>query len=604
MCLPMGALAATSASNLSLRADTLIVNEGSNLELTLTASQASDLFGIELRVLYDPAVLRLTNQKNDDYTAFPSEASNVDAGILYMSAIAASVESSNAIVAKLSFKALKPSPSTAISIEPIKGVTSERTSRVVEGHVYPDLIEKPLTADAPLHVQVLPRQSSDGSTGSSLPPSSELDNIAQETDPIKAVNALVDLLNRTTIVEPQKRTELSALVQQTAQKILTISSDTGSGQAFRFDEGVIASQLEHYDKLLKTAQALGVMDTAPSAITFVWADPILHDLEFPKATLSALDKSGLDISIQRGTLTMNIPTQTLLVSDSEQTTLTMIPKSQSVRQSDSATLRPLESYEFELRSSSGSNNQANEFVQPIEIYWSYPDGADSDLLGVYLFDEQLNTWGYVPGQQHRKSGAVRVNLPHFSTYALMAFSRHYSDLAQTYSEAVQAIQVLSARHVLNGVSDTEFAPGKSMTRAEWTAMVVRALGWTLPLGASSGFQDVTADKWYSDAVIIAHSRGLVNGYEDETFRPDHPIKRSELAVMLSKLLPASSAGNVDATVFNDHASIPSWAADAVYKAKAQGWLKGDVGNRYIPEGLTTRADAAVVLERMLNSLNE
>ncbi|MNG21724.1 Endo-1,4-beta-xylanase A precursor [compost metagenome] len=92
--------------------------------------------------------------------------------------------------------------------------------------------------------------------------------------------------------------------------------------------------------------------------------------------------------------------------------------------------------------------------------------------------------------------------------------------------------------------------------------------------------------------------GIINGYADGTFRPDATITRAEMAVMIARALQLSGDAAANAG-FNDDAAIPQWSRDAVDALKQEGLINGRSGNLFVPNGTATRAEAAVLLLRLL-----
>lgn len=118
----------------------------------------------------------------------------------------------------------------------------------------------------------------------------------------------------------------------------------------------------------------------------------------------------------------------------------------------------------------------------------------------------------------------------FSTVAFAG----YSDVAEDASYA-EAVEVMSALGLLAGYEDGTFGPDKTITRAEFAAVVVRALGMEASAQGAygeTGFSDVAADAWYAGYVMIASQQGIVNGYPDGTFRPENPVKFEEAVKMI------------------------------------------------------------------------
>lgn len=96
----------------------------------------------------------------------------------------------------------------------------------------------------------------------------------------------------------------------------------------------------------------------------------------------------------------------------------------------------------------------------------------------------------------------------------------------------QAIEYLAARHIINGISMTEYAPDRTMTRAEFAAVVVRALD--LPFVGGNVFADVSLDNWYVGYVNTAYQNGIVAGVSETEFAPLMTITKEEAAVMTAR----------------------------------------------------------------------
>ena len=128
-----------------------------------------------------------------------------------------------------------------------------------------------------------------------------------------------------------------------------------------------------------------------------------------------------------------------------------------------------------------------------------------------------------------------------------------------------AIEQLASRGIINGMGKGTFAPNKTMTRAEFAAIVTRALG--LPAKDTKAFTDVPSSKWYAGYIGTANSSGIVNGVGSGKFNPDGTITRQEAAAMVAraaKLCGLDTAMDAAATKdmlaqFGDYRSVASWA---------------------------------------------
>ena len=94
-----------------------------------------------------------------------------------------------------------------------------------------------------------------------------------------------------------------------------------------------------------------------------------------------------------------------------------------------------------------------------------------------------------------------------------------------------AIEAMAARGIISG-SNGVFNPDNTMTRAEFAAIIVRALGLTTE--TTGQFTDVSADQWYAPYVGAAYKYGIITGTTATTFNPGGPIKREDAAVMAAR----------------------------------------------------------------------
>ena len=115
---------------------------------------------------------------------------------------------------------------------------------------------------------------------------------------------------------------------------------------------------------------------------------------------------------------------------------------------------------------------------------------------------------------------------------------------------------------MTGVSDSEFAPEATTTRAMIVSMLARMENVTS--AADAGFADVTADDWYATAVNWAAANGIVNGISDDTFAPNDPITREQLAAMLMNYAQWKGQDTSARADLSGYSDAPStWASEAV-----------------------------------------
>lgn len=167
--------------------------------------------------------------------------------------------------------------------------------------------------------------------------------------------------------------------------------------------------------------------------------------------------------------------------------------------------------------------------------------------------------------------------------------------------AQRDLQLLKARGVMEGFPDGTFRPEALVTRAQFTKMLIAALQHPLPSAAVPvGFQDVPGSHWARPYVNAAWEAGFVRN-TGSLFSPDAPLPRSELAYLMDRAL--GSAQTVAApSIWPDAQAIPGWARPAVDRLGRLGILKGFDDGTFRPDSFTTRAEAAVILVRLLGAL--
>ena len=147
---------------------------------------------------------------------------------------------------------------------------------------------------------------------------------------------------------------------------------------------------------------------------------------------------------------------------------------------------------------------------------------------------------------------------------------------------------------IKGYGNNVFGPNRTITRAE-VAMIFARLSINQSTGGAPQFKDVKAGDWYKTAVDIMAKQGIVNGYEDGTFRPNQPITRREFAAIAARY-----AGNLDTwKTFRD---VPptDWAYKLINRVAGAGWINGYEDGTFRPNNNITRAEVVAIVNRMLN----
>ena len=162
------------------------------------------------------------------------------------------------------------------------------------------------------------------------------------------------------------------------------------------------------------------------------------------------------------------------------------------------------------------------------------------------------------------------------------------------------IRFVLDKGIMNGVSETEFAPEEKLSRAMLVTILHRLE--SEPETSAAKFTDVADGEWYSKAAAWAADKGIINGVTDTEFAPELDITREQLAAMLfryAKLKGIAEDKSADMQAFRDADMISDYAADAFGWAVASGIFSGTENAELKPQGAATRAEAAAVIMRFL-----
>lgn len=318
-----------------------------------------------------------------------------------------------------------------------------------------------------------------------------------------------------------------------------------------------------------------------------------------KRAVGVLGDYGIGLELQTGSALISLTPDTLslLKSDAKDVSIQIVPI-RSQQELDAATNRVLNAPE--VKAASGGNaevvgstvdvetnysGRATKLVLPLSAAKLPTDPAKLrqflDSLGVYVEHsdgmKELQR-GTVVYDANGKPTGYEIVVTHFSAFTLV----NLHDAAE-YAGYIA------------GSADGLFHPERSVTRAELATLLSRALNPdNAAAQATSGFPDVKADYWATQAIAFAQSQGLMQGDAAGTFRPEAAVTRAEMATIIAsrkKLQPAS-----DKAGFSDTAG--HWAQGAIGAVKEAGDMVGYADGTFAPNRPLTRAEAVVILNRL------
>ncbi|WP_340401733.1 S-layer homology domain-containing protein [Paenibacillus sp. FSL H8-0079] len=254
----------------------------------------------------------------------------------------------------------------------------------------------------------------------------------------------------------------------------------------------------------------------------------------------------------------------------------------------------------------GQQVNVDRFNSYVERSITLPEGVDGSKITTGVVLQPDGSLLHVPTKVIKGNGqdSAIINSLTNSTYALIYHPATFSDVTNHWSR--EDVQDLASRLIVQGTGDNVFAPDRSITRAEFTAVLLRGLGLHSPISAeAASFTDVKTGSWYEDEVQTAVSYGLISGYADDSFRPNSEISRAEALTIVSRAMKLVGLAQADASettsllsTYSDSAKVQSWAAEPVASAIKQELVQGADG-KLMTDADISRAQSAAIVKRLL-----
>ena len=163
--------------------------------------------------------------------------------------------------------------------------------------------------------------------------------------------------------------------------------------------------------------------------------------------------------------------------------------------------------------------------------------------------------------------------------------------------AEKQIVSFSEKKYVNGYEDNSFRPNGKITRAEFVCMFNKVFNLT---NKGDKVFDDTKKHWAKDAISIAYENGVCQGVSKNSFAPDKKITRQEASKMLSNYLKLDDKKIELSKNFIDYNEIDAWAKASVEGTVKKGFIKGYPDNSFNPKGDITRAETVTMLSRLHN----
>ncbi|MBE7025756.1 MAG: S-layer homology domain-containing protein, partial [Ruminococcaceae bacterium] len=181
-------------------------------------------------------------------------------------------------------------------------------------------------------------------------------------------------------------------------------------------------------------------------------------------------------------------------------------------------------------------------------------------------------------------------------------TKNFKDLTG-YDWAAEDIRVLASLGIVNTIGEDRFGPGRNITRGDFAMFLIRTLGLTGEPGES--FADVDSDAYFAKEIAIGRALGILKGVDEKKFSPYAEITRQDMMTICYRGLQiAGKETKADMAVldrFPDKDAIRDYASEAICAMANAGIVKGEPNGNINPLGNTTRAEAAVIMNRILKA---
>ncbi|MEA4920304.1 MAG: S-layer homology domain-containing protein [Clostridiaceae bacterium] len=252
----------------------------------------------------------------------------------------------------------------------------------------------------------------------------------------------------------------------------------------------------------------------------------------------------------------------------------------------------------------------SSFNAYVERTIAIPDGVDPTKITTGVVVEPDGTTHHVPTRVTVMNGKYYavINSLTNSTYSIVWNPIEFSDVSNHWAK--DAINNMGSRMVVTGIGNNNYAPDRNMTRAEFATIMIRALGLEPGTGAS-GFGDVAVTDWCSGYIKTAASYGIIKGYDNGNFGPNDMITREQAMTMITRamMITKLSAGLTDSetnqllSTFSDGESASDYAKESIASCLKTGIISGTSETTISPKANITRAEVAVMVERLLQKSN-
>lgn len=355
------------------------------------------------------------------------------------------------------------------------------------------------------------------------------------------------------------------------------------------------------------------------------ADVVVGELN--GQTVKNMEKKKATLEIKTGSISYTLPASQINIDNiseqvGKQVELKDIRVSVKIAEPDASTVKAVQdtankdNYQivvkpvsFEITCTSGSKTiDVSKFNGYVQRMVTIPDGVDPNKITTGIVLNADGTFSHVPTVVTVINGKyyAKINSLTNSTYSVIYNKVEFNDVKIHWAK--NSINNMGSRLVVSGDGNGVYRPNSDMTRAEFAAIIGKALGLRIQDGKST-FSDVKATDWYNGYTMTAASYGIVTGYNSSTFAPNDKITREQAMTMIARAMKITGLGatlkesDVDDLLgaYEDAGAVSSYAKSPIAECLKAGVVSGKTDKILAPKDYITRAEVAVIVERLLQN---
>lgn len=426
--------------------------------------------------------------------------------------------------------------------------------------------------------------------------------------------------------------ELAQAVMDKVESTNIITAVTGSNATISLGTDTVNQLIGKLDTIVQTANTLnGKLAAAGTGISVEAVLKIKADAganvndviaKLPAELIAAAEQKKIDkIAVETGLATLSIAPDAIPVTAGSALSLeTRIPTAAEVNNAVSelaakANMTPeqVQNLQNELKGATvydfnaivGTSKFTGNFSKPVDVAVPYTlkAGDNPDNITVYYINDS-GVLENVSGAYDPVTKTVKFSTWHFSKYVIKLNNVTFKDVT-TSNWAKKYIEAMAAKGVITGTGDGNFESDGNLTRAQFAAMIVRLFKLS-DAGASVSFSDVKPGQWFYKEVAAAVKAGIITGRGDGTFAPNENITRQDMVVIIARAVTKFKNGTIPADTskilvkYGDKDKIADYAKGAIALSSMLGITDGMPGGIFMPQGLSTRAQAAKIIYSVFN----